>query len=257
MSALGDRKRMSEMTQAISWMEKLLKSQFFGMIKQACGGSVAKYWVTGVLPAFRDGISPLLATRVISFDKEYHSICGFTQEDVSAIVKRALPETDVTPTLHYLKYWYNGYKFSFPGYPRDPEDPEDPTLYNPQHVFVHLRNAINGVELPSYAIEANAVHTTAVLSAVGETGPVTIHDLIGMLYTSAQAKILTELSFAELTREHETRQKDVTWSFLFYLGLVTFTRYSGVGEGGTHTLHTPNGSMRHLVSPEMSCLGRC
>jgi Predicted AAA-ATPase len=81
---MGD--HSSDGRREIQWVENILKPQFFGVIKRRCGDSVAKYWVTGVLPAFRDGISPLTATRVISFDEKYQSLCGFTQKDVDAIV---------------------------------------------------------------------------------------------------------------------------------------------------------------------------
>jgi len=59
MSALGDRDRLSARKEEIDWLEIVLKSEFFGVIKAFCGNPVAKYWLTGVLPAFRDGIMSL------------------------------------------------------------------------------------------------------------------------------------------------------------------------------------------------------
>jgi hypothetical protein len=136
---MGD--NSSERRHEIQWVENILKPQFFGVIKRRCGESVGKYWVTGVLPAFRDGISPLTATRVISFDEKYQSLCGFTQKDVDAIVSRALhhfPEDERILALKSLKMWYNGYKFCSSG-------AEIPLLYNPQLVFVHLERWSHGL----------------------------------------------------------------------------------------------------------------
>ena len=217
-------------------------------MKQACGRSVAKYWLTGVLPAFRDGISPLTATRIISFHERYQSLCGFTQGDVKAIVTRALrdfPKIDPARTLNSIKRWYNGYRFS-----PTSSGSEDLTLYNPQLVFVHLCNTLSGPAPTSYIDEANAIHSSTVLSVVGETGPVTIHNLIDMVFSKAnvRAHILSELSFTELMREQNLRPKDVTWSLLYYLGIVTFHKDSGC-QVGRDSLRAPH---CHYDSPGQS-----
>jgi len=247
MDALSDPACLLESKQVIKHLEHILKSEFFGVIKQFSGSAVEKYWLTGVLPAFRDGISPLTATQLISFDQRYQSLCGLTQEDVDAIVTRTLrdlPESDPARILDSLKRWYNGYRFGLAS-PRS----VDSTLYNPQLVFVHLRNVISAQPPLSYIGEANAIHTATVLSAVGETGPVTIHNLLDTLFCSkVEGKILKELSFAELTQDLKIRSSNVTWSLLYYLGVVTLHEHSGY-------LCVPNRSMVELVSPRMSSLG--
>ena len=246
-NVLQSRVCLSEQTQVIRNLTDLLKSEFFSVIKKSCGESVAKYWLTGVLPAFRDGISPLTATKVISSNSRYHSLCGLTQENVNAIVERALPESERAYTLDTLKRWYDGHIFS-PAL----SGSEDTALYNPQLVFVHLQNVVSGQSPPSYIDEATAVHTATVLSAVGETGPVTIDDLLDMLYSKANARIMTELSFLELIKEPEKRSRNVTWSLLYYLGIVTFCKDLSCPE--MHSVCVPNKTMFHLVSPGMSCL---
>jgi predicted AAA-ATPase len=196
--------------EAIRWLADLLKHGFFATIKIHCGLSVEKYWITGVLPAFRDGISPLTATRIISSYPRYQSLCGFTQEDVNAVVMRALPEAMQASTLDYLKRWYNGYMFSCTAY-----GSKSPTLYNPQQVFTYLEHIISGSEPPARTDEANAVHTGKILSLVSETGPVTIYDLVSMLSTKASAKVVPEFSFLELMQDQELRSSSVTWSLLY------------------------------------------
>lgn len=239
--------------EVIKYLENLLKSEFFGVIKQFCGKSVMKYWLTGVLPAFRDGLSPLTTTRLISFKEEFQSLCGFTQEDVDAIVKRALRDfsEDVRiSTLAYLKNWHNGYTFS----PAS-SGSKKLTVYNPQLVFVHLENMAPGSTPLCHMNEANAVHTKTVLSLVGETGPVGISDLVDMLYSKANAHISTELSFTELMQGLDKRSEDVTWSLLYYLGIVTFCEDSDHPKD-THSLRAPNATMVQLVSPGTFVLGR-
>jgi hypothetical protein len=82
-----------------------------------------------------------------------------------------------------------------------------------------------------------------VLSAIGETGNVTIHHLMDMLSVKtnrARASVSSELSYLELTQEGRSAQ--ATWSLLYYLGIVTHHRDSGY-------LRIPNVSMGRLVSP--------
>lgn len=251
MATLNDQKQLSEKNEVIGWLGQILKESFFGVIKRYCGTFVGKYWLTGVLPAFRDGFSPLTATEVLSLDERYESLCGFTQEDVNAIVTRALPENERASALDSLKRWYNGYQFS-PTLPGS----KNIRLYNPQLVFTHLRKFVSGSAPPSPIDEANAVHSAAVLSGVSEKGPVTISDLTGMLVSKTDASILTELSFRESMQEHETRSQNVTWSLLYYLGLVTFHKDLGPREG-VYYLCAPNSTMVHLVSPGIPCLGEC
>ena|ERR1700722_2343548 len=149
------------------------------------------------------------------------------------------------------KRWYNGYKFS-----PTLSGSEDRLVYNPQLVFVHLRKVVSSSAPLSFADEANAVHTATVLSIVSETGPVAISDLIGMLFSKTEARILHELSFREVMREQETRSKNVTLSLLYYLGIVTFHKDSS-SEEGVYNLCASNSTMVHLVSPGISCLGEC
>jgi Predicted AAA-ATPase len=241
MNALEKRKNLSNSEQDITLLAVLLKTEFFSIMKQACSSkSVAKYWLTGVLPAFRDGISPLTAVKDISLNQRYHSLCGFTQEDVDAIVKLALPKDKQAGNLRSLKHRYNGYRFSpaLSGF-------KNPTLYNPQLVFAHLVNAISDLAPESY----HAVHTSTVLSLVGKTGPVTISNLMNMFIEDAKAQVLKEFSFTELVEDLETRPQNVTWSLLYYLGIVTFSETSGY-------LRVPNATMNQLVSPG-SRLGGC
>ena len=233
---------MWENKQVLRQLADLLKSEFFAVIKEFCGKSVGKYWLTGVIPAFRDGLSPLAATEVISFKPQYQSLCGFTQEDVNAIVTRALPESERATALDFLKRWYNGYMFS-------PHGPDNPTLYNPQHVFFYLQDFISGSMSLSCTDEADAVHTRKALSIVGEISPVMIYDLVGMLSTKASANILTELSFVELMQEYKVLSWDMAWSLLYYLGIVTFCEASDYQKWGAHSLRVPNDGMDHVVSP--------
>jgi hypothetical protein len=155
------------------------------------------------------------------------------QKDVDAIVLQALhhfPDKERKKALQSLQLWYNGYKFCLSG-------TEIPLLYNPQLVFVHLEKMVTGSSHMPHFDEANAVHSATVLSAVSETANVTTHHLMDMLSTNGnhtKASISSELSYLELMQEGCSAQ--VSWSLLYYLGIITHHKESGF-------LWVPNRSM--------------
>jgi len=119
-------------------LSQLLNTEFFAVIKKALGGPVVKYWLTGVLPAYRNAISPLLATTIISRDLEYNGLCGLVDEEVSAVAKEYLrhshSEEEVSMVIGELKRLYSGYNFTSINHKSTSS-----TLYNPLQVFAHLQ----------------------------------------------------------------------------------------------------------------------
>jgi hypothetical protein len=118
---------------------EFFKTQFFAILKQATtANTILKYWITGVLPVFRDGISPLTATVILSSDPEYHGLCGLTDSEVRTVAEAylspVLEPQAVEDAIQTLRNWYNGYLFS-----RAKSKAPLNTLYNPQLVFTHLR----------------------------------------------------------------------------------------------------------------------
>ncbi|TDL27117.1 DUF1703-domain-containing protein [Rickenella mellea] len=137
---------------------EFFSTQFYGVIKEAVSQLiVVKYWLTGVLPAFRDSIGPLLAAHIISNESEYHGLCGLTDAEVQTIA-RAYLSSDIEPpalaeTMRELQRRYGGYRFCAPG-----DEPLE-TLYNPQLVFTHLRGLAKNKSDLDPRDEIEAVHT--------------------------------------------------------------------------------------------------
>ena len=59
-------------------IETLFKGVLFSGLKQHYGSCISKYFLTGVLPAFRSGMGPLTGTTVISESSKFHGICELT-----------------------------------------------------------------------------------------------------------------------------------------------------------------------------------
>ena len=134
------------------------------------GRVVQKYWLTGVLPAFRDGISPLSATNVISMLPQYNDLCSLTEDEVRTIAKAYLGSTHPDVEQQEIKRWYNGYRFCH-------HDKKLPTLYNRQLVFTHLRALLTGGELTCPSEEANVTHSATVLDAIRNANETSLQDV--------------------------------------------------------------------------------
>ena len=220
----------------MSKIEEFFKQNFFAVLKMGCGRlsngpvAISKYFLTGVLPAFRAGISPLAETVIVSDELGLHGVCGFTGSEVKIIVQHYLDKTEqeVEHVSHTMKKLYNGYFFSGSGY--DESNPQPPLIYNPHMVFHYVRKFdVNGaVTAPE---ESTAVHSTAILKSIADVGEFSVHDLAELVTTgSIRTNIKREFGFADLLNVGKDRT--LTLSLLHYLGVLTY--------GPTGDLRIPN-----------------
>jgi len=213
----------------------LFKSEFFRIIKDMVAQNiVVKYWLTGVLPAFRDGLSPLTAARVISGVREFHGLCGLTGAEVQTVAEaylsRSLGPQELTEALHEVRQWYNGYRFC-----KTKTHPIDP-LYNPQLVFTHLRG-LAAREPIEPRDEIEAPHTASVLNAIPKDGDSSFFDV----FTQASSSSLESEVRAQFTADDvQMRYPWVTQTLLYYFGVFTYAETS-------RFLTIPNRTMRRLV----------
>jgi hypothetical protein len=217
-------------------------SSFFGVLKSAVSQDiVVKYWLTGVLPAFRNGISPLSATRVLSKVPQFHGLCGLTDAEVRTIAESYLPSSseshDIETVMHELQQWHNGYRFCQPAKGEAIEP-----LYNPQLVFAHLQSLASGQSTrPDDELEA--LHTTSVLNSIDKS---TFREIF-LLAASAKLDatvVRHQFSADEFQAADESRADDssawLTNTLLFFFGVFTFA------ESGNF-LKIPNKTMQTLV----------
>ncbi len=212
-------------------MADLLKKQFFSILKQAYfNGIVQKYWLTGVLPAFRDGVSPLSVVDVISKDSEYNDLCGLTNEEVHSIASAYLGHgQDLEATLQEMKTWFNGYRFS---------SQSTVTLYNPQQVFSHLKSLHSNNR--DHAVEdIDAAHSANVLDIIRNV------EFVPDFFATAldnrlSNKIKSNFGPGELLQLGK-EDEDLAKNLLFYFGVLTYASDST-------TLCIPNVTMRRFVS---------
>lgn len=209
----------------VAKIETFFNVRFFAVLKQGCGmldhgsAAIGKYFLTGVTPAFRAGISPLAEAVIVSDEPSLHGICGFTESEVKTIVQHYLSkdEQEAGPIIHNMQKLYNGYFFSSSGY--NESNPQPPLLYNPHLVFHYIRKfSIHG--LVANPEESTAVHATAILKSISDIGEFSVKDLEDLIINgSVSSKIKAEFGFSDLLSIGKDRT--ITWSLLYYLGILT------------------------------------
>ena len=229
--------------QQFSKIAEVFKSRFFAVMKQACSSVVRKYWITGVLPAFRDGISPLCATDDISSRPQFNSLCGLTQEEVSSITRtflRTLPVQRLDLIQEELKRWYGGYTFSSGASSTTPSTPS--TLYNPQEVFNYLRMVQRTGELTKYRDDSSVLHSDSVLRAIPNGGPLSFDDFfLDALDGKLRAQIMNAFGADDV--KQIGRDANITWTLLYYFGVFT----KDAQGDDLSCVRIPNKSMVELV----------
>ncbi|KAG0074343.1 hypothetical protein BGZ92_003433, partial [Podila epicladia] len=222
----------------VQHIESFFKENLFSILKEGCsttsmndyGVIISKYFLTGVTPAFRAGISPLTATAIVSNNRSLHGICGFSESEVKAIVKHYLRMNDqeAEPLLHSIRRLYNGYCFAMTGY--DESSSPLPLVYNP-HLVLHYLSNFQSEEFVAKPEESTAVHATTILKSIADVGEFSVNDLVELIVSkSVQSKIKTEFGYSELLSVGKDRE--TTWSLLFYLGILTL--------GADGSLRVPN-----------------
>jgi hypothetical protein len=219
-------------------LAELFNTNFFAVIKDTSEDDIIdKYWLTGVLPAFRDGVSPLIATHIISDNPEYHGICGLTDAEVRTITTAYLGPTVVDNAMKVLQKWYDGYQFC------RPDDPTPDSLYNPQLVFAHLMDMRSRGETqrsnyePKDEIEA--MHSNNVIQAMPQKGDVSFLDMfLRAASGNLDEKVHHSFSARELG-DHESCPW-ITPTLLYFFGIFSYQK-------GFNGLKIPNHTMRQLV----------
>ncbi len=203
-------------------------------MKQATSTVVDKYWITGVLPVFRDGISPLNATQIISDKPGYNGLCGLTDTEVREIAQTYLSSyksEELEHAVEQLKRWYNGYLFC--------REKQVESLYNPQLVFNHLRGLANEEVRLVPLEEINAIHMSSVLAALPDTGDASFFEsYLSMINSTIEMAVAHQFGAAEVRQ----RGKDasLTWTLLYFFGVLTHA------TDGPH-LKVPNVTMINVV----------
>jgi Predicted AAA-ATPase len=225
--------------QYITDIERFFGTSLFSTLKEACvnsdTGCVSKFFVTGVLPAFHEGIKPLLANPTISGRVLFRGACGLTKYQAwkiaSIFLRRFGPGSWVRKVCRTMKYYYYGYYFA-------ENSGFEEHLYNPHDVNDYLYGYEEGgrVHVPG---QARSVHLERVLHLIPDTGNFSMEDIMGLL---ANGYIESEVRdiFGSIELGKVGKDKATTLSFLMYSGALTRDVDSGI-------LRIPNKAVENMV----------
>jgi Predicted AAA-ATPase len=195
-------------------VEEFFNVNLFAVLKRGCGNVISKLFVTGVTPAFRAGISPLITCFDISNGREFHGMCGFSEEETRTMIRCYLDcDTETTDVIiDSMRRLYNGYCFVDNGFP---------SLYNPQLVFHYLRTH-KSHGFVSQPAEPSAVNSTHILTCIANREAVGIDDLIRLTARgSVSASLQRNFGFSDLLRSQMHAQgggqTNLIWSLLYSL----------------------------------------
>ncbi|KDQ12092.1 hypothetical protein BOTBODRAFT_424151 [Botryobasidium botryosum FD-172 SS1] len=220
------------------FISTLIKDKFFGVIKRRVPAPICKYWVTGVLPAFRDVTSPLLSLTDISTRPEYHGICGLTQNEVEAYAQsylHDLPLQQLNAITLQMRFWYNGHIFC----PNEPSDGVPlPSLFNPRLVFEYLEM----LKTPSGAsrlYQVNDVVHASILDAFSIVWGSIETNLLPAMNGTLQIDLQPHFGSSEVAQAKTNTR--IAWSLLYYLGIMTH------GDPPSFWLKAPNATTRKFM----------
>lgn len=213
-----------ERSKKVSEIETFFNTCLFAVLKRGCSGgdthAISKYFLTGVLPAFRSMMSPLIATEIISMRPEYHGICGFTADQVKIFVRTYLgssnsSDTELDHICWVMQRYYSGYRFAGPS--KDQLEP----LSNPQLIY-HFLSSFKSHGLVSNPGESPAVHITKILKSIADTGDFSVEsDIIQLMSTGfLRSSIANHFEYEDLLAVLGS-DRVTTLSLLLYLGVLT------------------------------------
>ena len=212
----------------------------FSVLKEACGdgdiGCISKYFLTGVLPAFRSGMGPLTATRMISGIPEFHGMCGLTSKQVKIVIDAYLGPSagrSFHDVFWAIRKYYGGNYFAHWS------TNELNRIYNPQLVFYYLSTIKQG-GLVTALEDSPANHITKILKSVADTGQFSAEDFVRLVATGYyRTVILKDFGFVDLMKT-SGKDRAVTLSLLVYLGVLT-------RDVQPNTVRIPNEMMKASV----------
>ena len=230
--------RKQEYYEALLYGEGLLKTVFKAVKAAAGGQGLDRVFITGVSPVvLSDMTSGYNVGENIYLDETFNDLCGFTEAEIAAVLKRLAAEGgtwSATEALELMRTFYNGYRFS--------EDAVD-RLYNPTLSLYFLKALQTKGRYPREMLDENLAMDRGKLAYIAQLPhgeAVLIQALNG-----EEGVIIPRLARRFGVADVLVAVKDQPFmaSLPYYFGILTLT---GVGILGKSILNIPNLVARSL-----------
>lgn len=192
----------------------------FKAIKSATSGSVFdRVFITGVSPVVMSDItSGYNIAKNIYFDPELNDLCGFTEEELEAVVGKIVDECgyDAEKTgeaLDLMRTYYNGYRFS--PLAREP-------IYNPTLGLYFLEQFEKSCEYPRKMLDSNLATDDAKLEYISRLpeGEQLLMDLVQEGKGVEIGDMEDRFGIREMVND-SSQDHAFLISFLYYFGVLT------------------------------------
>ena len=225
--------------------EGTIKTLFKAIKEGAEGRGIDRVFITGVSPVVLSDItSGYNVAEDLSFEQDYHDLCGFTESELRAAleavaVAHRLGADRADTALNLMRDFYNGYRFS---------PPQEERLYNPTlslYFLKHLaRHGIYPARLldDNLAMDRNRIQYVARLPH-GEA-------LVNGALNPAEPLTVAQLANRFGVQEMLAAPRDPAFlvSLLYYFGVLTL---AGRNEWGELILTIPNQVIRKLYAERL------
>lgn len=225
--------------------EGTIKTLFKAIKEGAEGRGIDRVFITGVSPVVLSDItSGYNVAEDLSFEQDYHDLCGFTESELRAAleavaVAHRLGADQADTALNLMRDFYNGYRFS---------PPQEERLYNPTlslYFLKHLaRHGIYPARLldDNLAMDRNRIQYVARLPH-GEA-------LVNGALNPAEPLTVAQLANRFGVQEMLAAPRDPAFlvSLLYYFGVLTL---AGRNEWGELILTIPNQAIRKLYAERL------
>lgn len=128
--------------------EGLLKTVFKNIKAAAAGAGLDRVFITGVSPmVMSDMTSGYNVAINIYLDKEFNTLCGFTEQEISDLLIRVSPDhNDHLAALQLMRTFYNGYRFA---------QETETSVYNPTLSLYFIRALQQHQHYPDNLLDEN------------------------------------------------------------------------------------------------------
>jgi len=195
--------------------------KFYESLKSATGeGIIDRIFITGVSPITLDSLtSGFNISDNISLNPIFHTMMGFTHEEVEAILQQSAIPLEVIPEMmHDLKEWYNGYRFT---------NQVNIRLFNPDMVLYFLKEYSIMNKYPEVMLDTNVISDYRKVRNIFKIGGE--EDSKFELLESLVEDGYIDFPLTRLYNLEAEFTQDDFLSLLFYMGMLSFREVSDIG----------------------------
>ncbi|ETR66759.1 MAG: AAA-ATPase-like protein [Candidatus Magnetoglobus multicellularis str. Araruama] len=223
-----------------------LKTLYKGIKAFLERGLLTRLFITGVSPVVMSDItSGMNICDNIYLDKDFNTICGFTEAEIQNLVNQAIQHCrlDISQSaslIEMMKTWYNGYMFS-------PESND--RIYNPTLVFYFLKHLIRYCKPPRKMLDSNLAMDEGKLEYIGNeiSGKQAIIDVL-QTNTPIQIPDIEDRFTLSAMLDQSAQDHTFMASYLYYFGMLTI---AGQTQNRHILLEPPNLVIKNLYANQV------